>query len=105
MNEKNFFKTIKISLKHILKNPNINFPKINTVVSTCHKIVTHTLLFMKLYLLHHFNYHNSIPEINHDLVNTCMKILCTKSTAGRKPNQETQQLKDDLTFFYETHYK
>ena len=49
-----FFKSIKTSLKSILKHPEINTKKINDVVIKAHKIVIHTLQFLKLYLLHHY---------------------------------------------------
>ena len=38
-----FFKSIKTSLKSILKRPEINTSKINDVVIKAHKIVIHTL--------------------------------------------------------------
>lgn len=47
------FKSIKTSLNSILKHPEINTTKINDVVIKAHKIVIHTLQFLKLYLLHH----------------------------------------------------
>jgi hypothetical protein len=44
------FKGVKVSLKHVLKHQEINQTKINDVVVKAHKIVIHTLNFMKLYL-------------------------------------------------------
>ena len=46
-----FFKGIKISLKSVLKHPDINTPKITNAVIKCNKIVIQTLMFMKLFLL------------------------------------------------------
>ena len=46
-----FFKGIKLSLKSVLKHPDINTPKITNAVILCNKIVINVLLFMKLYLL------------------------------------------------------
>ena len=43
-----YFKATKLSLKHVLKNPEINNEKITKAVITCNKIVIHTLMFMKL---------------------------------------------------------
>ena len=53
-----FFKSIKTSLKSILKHPEINTSKINDCVMKAHKIVIHTLQFMKLYILHHCDINN-----------------------------------------------
>ena len=47
-----FFKSVKTSLKSILKHPNINTTKISDAVIKANKIVIHTLQFLKLYLLH-----------------------------------------------------
>ena len=46
-----FFKSTKTSLKSILKHPEINTTKINDVVIKAHKIVIHTLQFLKMYFL------------------------------------------------------
>jgi len=46
-----FFKSTKTSLKSIMKHPEINTTKINDVVIKAHKIVIHTLQFLKMYIL------------------------------------------------------
>jgi hypothetical protein len=75
-----FFKSTKTSLKSILKNPEINTKKINDVVIKAHKIVIHTLHFLKLYLLHHYETNNyTLPDIDKVLilnVLNVMKVIC-----------------------------
>ena len=44
-----FFKSIKTSLKSILKHPDINTNKINDAVIKANKIMIHTLQYMKLF--------------------------------------------------------
>ena len=44
------FKSVKTSLKSILKHPAINTKKINDAVLKSNKIVIHTLQFLKLYI-------------------------------------------------------
>jgi hypothetical protein len=100
-----YFKCIKIPLKHILKNPNVNLPKITDAVIKCNKIVINTLMFMKLYLLDYFEKNNKLPEIDKVFVNSCMKILCNESASGRPPKKEIKELKDKLTAFYNSDYK
>ena len=103
-----FFKSIKTSLKSILKRPEINTAKINDVVIKAHKIVIHTLQFLKLYLLHHYDEnHQTLPIIDKKLVNTVMKVMCgvNEEKRGRPPNKDTIELKDKLTVFYNEHYK
>ena len=102
-----FFKSIKTSLKSILKHPEINTTKINDVVIKSHKIVIHTLQFLKLYLMHHYETHNqSLPVIDKKLVNTTMKVICgvKDEKRGRPPNKDTVELKDKLTMYYKEHY-
>ena len=100
-----YFKCIKIPLKHILKNPDVNLPKITDAVIKCNKIVINTLMFMKLYLLDYFEKNNKLPEIDKVFVNSCMKILCNESVSGRPPKKEIKELKDKLTAFYNSDYK
>lgn len=100
-----YFKCVKIPLKHVLKNPDINLPKITDAVIKCNKIVINTLMFMKLYLLDYFEKNNKLPEIDKVFVNSCMKILCNESASGRPPKKEIKELKDKLTAFYNSDYK
>ena len=59
-----YFKSVKIPLKHVLKNPDINLPKITDAVIRCNKIVINTLMFIKLYLLDYFEKNSKLPEID-----------------------------------------
>lgn len=101
-----YFKATKLSLKHVLKNPEINSEKITKAVITCNKIVINTLMFMKLYLLDYFEKNNKLPKINDDFVNACLKIQCSvEDNRGKPPNEETIKLKNELKTFYDKHYK
>ena len=100
-----YFKCVKIPIKHVLKNPDINLPKITNAVIKCNKIVINTLMFIKLYLLDYFEKNNKLPEIDKVFVNSCMKILCNESASGRPPKKEVKELKDKLTAFYNSDYK
>jgi len=100
-----YFKGIKLSLKSVLKHPDINLPKITNAVIKCNKIVIQTLMFMKLFLLDHYDKHSSLPDINGELINSCMKILCNEKAQGRPPKPEIKALKDNLTSFYKTDFQ
>ena len=89
-----FFKGIKLSLKSVLKHPDINTPKITNAVILCNKIVINVLLFMKLYLLNYYETHNALPVIDKVFVNSCMKIMCNEKPQGRPPKKEIKELKD-----------
>jgi hypothetical protein len=100
-----FFKGIKISLKSVLKHPAVNLPKITNAVIKCNKIVIQTLMFMKLFLLDHYEKHNKLPIINDEFINSCMKILCNEKSSGRPPKQEIKELKEKLSAFYKTDFQ
>jgi len=101
-----FFKSTKTSLKSILKHPDVNGKKINDVVQKAHRIVIHTLQFLKLYTLYEMN-NCTIPVIDKVLVMNVMKVVCGEriTKRGKPPKQETVELKEKLTAFYEEHYK
>ena len=103
-----FFKSTKTSLKSILKHPEINTKKINDVVIKAHKIVIHTLQFLKMYILHHYQtYSHTIPTIDKVLILNIMKVVCGEkhTNQGKPPKKETLELIENLTSFYTEHYK
>jgi hypothetical protein len=103
-----FFKSTKTSLKSILKHPEINTTKINDVVIKAHKIVIHTLQFLKMYILHHYQtYSHTIPIIDKVLILNVMKVVCGEkhTKTGKPPKKETVELTSKLTSFYTEHYK
>ena len=100
-----FFKGIKTSLKSVLKHHDINLPKIANAVIKCNKIVIQTMMFIKLFLLDHYDKNNSLPVINDEFINSCMKILCNEKASGRPPKKEIKELKDKLTAFYKTDFQ
>ena len=102
-----FFKSVKTSLKSILKHPEINTEIINNSVIKSNKIVIHTLQFLKLYLLDYYeNNHGSLPIVSKELINNTMKIVCgeKEEKRGKPPKQETVLMKDKLAAFYKEHY-
>jgi hypothetical protein len=102
-----FFKSIKTSLKSVLKNPEINSKILNDTVIKSNKIVIHTLQFLKLYLLDYYeNNNNTLPDINKELINNSMKVVCgeKKEKRGKPANKETTELKNTLMSFFNEHY-
>ena len=71
-----YYKSIKISLKNILKNPETDLEKINDAVIRINQIVIHTLQFLKLYLLHYYeNNEYTLPMVDKKFIGTVMKNL------------------------------
>jgi len=100
-----FYKCVKVPLKHVLKHPEINIPKIQETAIFANKIVIHTLQFMKLYLLDYYNKNGKLPIIDKTFINTCIKIQCDETKGGRLASEKVQQLKDVLNIFYNKEYK
>ncbi len=102
-----FFKSIKTSLKSVLKHPEINTKILNDAVVKSNKIVIHTLQFLKLYLLDYYENNNkSLPNISKELINNSMKVVCGEKTEkrGKPANKETIEMKDTLISFFNQHY-
>ena len=102
-----FFKSIKTSLKSVLKHPEINTKILNDAVVKSNKIVIHTLQFLKLYLLDYYENNNqTLPVISKELINNSMKVVCGEKTEkrGKPAKNETIEMKDILTTFYNHHY-
>ena len=102
-----FFKSVKTSLKSILKHAGINAPIINDAVIRANKMVIHTLQYLKLYLLDYYETHNhTLPVISKEFINNSMKVVCgeKEEKRGKPPSEETISLKEKLTSFYNEHY-
>jgi len=102
-----FFKSIKTSLKSVLKHPEINTKILNDAVVKSNKIVIHTLQFLKLYLLDYYENNNkTLPNISKELINNSMKVVCGEKTEkrGKPANKETIEMKDTLISFFNQHY-
>ena len=101
-----FFKSTKTSLKSILKHPIINTPILEDAVLRSHKIVVHTLQFLKLYLLHQYQ-QNSFPVVTKKLINSTLKIVCgeKEEKRGKPANTDTKELQQQLSLFYQEHYQ
>jgi hypothetical protein len=100
-----YFKCVKVPLKHVIKHPDINIPKIQETAIIANKIIIHTLQFMKLYLLNYYNKNNKLPIIDKTFINTCIKVQCEENKGGRPASNIVQKLKDELNAFYNKEYK
>ena len=101
-----YFKSTKVPLKGLLKNPEITLPIINKTANIANKIVIHTYQFIKLYSLDYYEKNNhTLPVIDKMFINCCMKILCKSPIQGKPPKKEVKDLKEKLAEFYESQYK
>ncbi len=97
------FKTVKTSLKSIVKKENV-ISKIRETVLMVNQIVFHTYNFSKLYCIRNFEKRKKLPEINTSLINCIMKTLCRREGRGKTPEETKQKLMNILSNFYDKHY-
>jgi len=96
-------RTIKCSLKAILKNYKDIQPIINDIVIKCNDIVVETYQFIRLYCIKLYHNCQSIPEIDEGFILYVMKALGTRDNRGKKA--ANTGLQEELTSFYETEFK
>jgi hypothetical protein len=88
----------------VVKDPAV-IEKLTNAALLTNRIMTHSLQFLKLYMIHCYDNGDALPTIDKPFVNAVMKILCEAATTGRKPKAETQELKARLVDFYQEHYE
>mmetsp|Transcript_1262 Transcript_1262/g.1863 ORF Transcript_1262/g.1863 Transcript_1262/m.1863 type:complete len:454 (+) Transcript_1262:513-1874(+) len=110
---KPIIKCIKFSLHKFVKDENTRFIIEETVLKG-HKIVIHTLQFMKLYMIYCFDEDIPFPKINRNFVTSIIKVICRPRTTTGDPNgkklggpfsEQTRNNINTLTNFYNVHYK
>jgi len=99
---KTSYRTIKTSLKSIIRDPIIH-NKINELVIKCNHIVIDTYMFIRLYALHLFHKNIEIPTINRQFISYCIMTLGEKDKSGKKPSNI--DLLDKLNEFYIKEYQ
>ena len=100
--EKTPYRTIKTSLKSIIKNPEIH-QKINDLVLRINPIVIDTYQFIRLYCLHLYHQQRPIPDLDSTFISYCMLAMGERDARGRQPLQ-TGVMKE-LNHFYETEFQ
>ena len=94
------YKTLKTSLASVIKLKSKQ-GTITAAVCTVDKIISRSLFFLKLYLIHHVN---DSPKVDLELVDTIFKTVCQQTAIGRPPSAKMQALRNKLTTFYNEHF-
>jgi hypothetical protein len=101
---KTIYKTVKTSLKSIIRNNHMT-EKINDIVSRMNKIKIHTSQFIKLYILKMHKDGKKIPKIDNEFISLVMKTVGYRDSRGGKFKKNKKKLIDDLSDFYDDEYK
>ena len=97
------YKVIKLPLKKVVRSDEVT-AVIEASTRTMNKLVTHALMFTRLYLLHLEANDQPFPLLDDKFFQTCMKLFCVRSKQGRHPSKAVAELKTTLQTFYEAHY-
>lgn len=95
------YKTIKTSLASILRR-RLKHDTITKAVCTLDKIVTRSLMFLKLYLIHTTE---DPPIVDKDFMDTIFKTVCKQTTQVIPPSASNKTVRESLTVFYDEHFK
>ena len=96
-------KTVKVSLKSILRDYNKYSPLINDIVIRCNSIVTETYQFIRLYCLDKFRRNEPLPLLDEKFILYCIKATGTRDNRGKKA--EYKELKNELEDFYTSEFQ
>ena len=96
------YKTLKISLKQILKKKDIQ-PKLFSAITRTNKLVIHVYQFLKLWILYKYHNNENIPIITTDLIKMIFKTLITASS-GPKAKGTNGKYLEKFTKFYNDEY-
>jgi len=100
--EKTPYRTVKTSLKSIIKDQEIS-QKINDLVVKCNHIVVDTYMFIRLYCLYLYHTGNEIPDLDDKFISYCMMNLGERDNRGKKP--ANTKLLQELATFYEKEFQ
>lgn len=92
------YKTVKTSLKSILRDYDTYNPLLNDVVLRCNYIVTEAYQFIRLYCLDKFKRNEPMPTLDEKFILYCIKATGTRDNRGRRAENET--LQTELEDFY-----
>lgn len=97
------YKTIKCSIKSIIKNE-LDQTKLFDVCYRTHQIVIHTYQFLRLWILNKYHNKQIIPIITNDTIKMAFKALI-KESQGPKPKGTNLILYNEFKKFYDDEYK
>ena len=103
-NNESYYQTIKTSLKSVVRSNDVII-KLNNTALMINRIMTHSLLFLKLYLIHCYDNNVQLPKLDKQFITSVMKVLCITPKPRGNINNSTIEIKDTLTLFYKEHYE
>lgn len=100
--DKSDFRSIKTSLKSILKEYDTNGPLLNKWVHECNDIAIIVYQFIRLYILNCYHNNKEIPELTTELIEYFIRTCGVKQAKGTIKHKDLQS---QLDMFYEKEFK
>jgi hypothetical protein len=100
--QKSPYRTIKTSLKSILKNEELLEP-LNNLILKCNTIVSDAYQFIRLFCLYKYHNKQPIPELTSLFIRYCIIALGTRDNRGRGVGNT--DLLEELTTFYTSEFQ
>jgi hypothetical protein len=97
------YRTIKTSLKSILKDEKLIQPQINNLVIKCNQIIIQSYQFLRLYIIYHYENNLNLPEVNEKLISYIIKVQGIRDNRGKK--SKDIELLEELNKFYEKEFQ
>lgn len=97
------YRTVKTSLKSILRDYETYQPLLNDIVIRCNSIVTETYQFIRLYYLDKFRRNEPMPSLDEKFILYCIKATGTRDNRGKKA--ENEELQKELEGFYSKEFQ
>ena len=96
------YRSVKTSLKSILRDFATYQPLINDVVLRCNAIITEVYQFIRLYCLNRYRRNLPVPALDEKFILYCIKATGTRDNRGRKAENEV--LQTELEDFYQKEF-
>ena len=97
------YRTVKTSLKSILRDFTTYQPLINDVVLRCNAIITEAYQFIRLYCLNKYRENEPMPSLDEKFILYCIKATGSRDNRGRKAENEV--LQTELEDFYQNEFQ
>lgn len=97
------YRTVKTSLKSILRDYDKYYPLLNDIVLRCNSIVTETYQFIRLFCLDKFRRNEPMPSLDEKFILYCIKATGKRDNRGKKA--ENEELQKELEDFYTVEFQ
>jgi len=101
-NEEDQFRSIKVPLKSIVRNPDTQ-KFLGDTASEINKLVVLGYQLVRLFLVFKHR-ENKLPEVNEQLYETALSVILNPDKKPRKSCKSINKIKEELSVFYKTHF-